>query len=405
MELQQDLPGGRRSLRIRVGPLTVAVTEIPGLSLTAHEWGDITLARRSYTAMWGGARSNLLLDEDPLDGRDGELYDTRHYLAWIRDGDEPAKLVTMRRVALDPSRLTGGQRADPLALLPADVQLWKVQQGDGRCLPLWNALRVYARRLAPDDELAEFRIAAIGRTGTFPYAERERAPRMRERTAIAFAAIQLLAAHGDSSLLWVCMLCPEFRDRVLGVVGVDGVYVAPAFTRTEEVLGLLPGSVRLDNDLPVVREHKTAFPGYFVDNDDAARVLAEMLDDGRLSLADLRSAIAEAIGWEVLARRSGRELKALMATATVPDGHRVARTLTRPDLFKFLVPLLVGERPLPGMSAAELRAHLLFETGDGPFSSTLVPAGWAANAEAILRAAEEKYAGPRARRCGMSPAA
>src|SRR5262249_48732634 len=98
VELRDDLPGGRRELLVRLGPFDVVVTEIPARSLTDHEWQDVLLARRSYAVMWGADGAHLA--EDPIDGREAAVYDTRHYLAWIRDGGDAAKLVTMRTVRL-----------------------------------------------------------------------------------------------------------------------------------------------------------------------------------------------------------------------------------------------------------------------------------------------------------------
>jgi hypothetical protein len=368
---------------MRIGPFSVEVMEVPGPSLSRQEWRDILMARSSYPAMWGGAGSDIFAC-DPLDGREPGIYDTRHYLAWIRDGHGPRKLVTMRKVALVPSRLTRRQRADPLELLPHDVRFWRARTEDGRCVPLWDVLRARTRRLAPHDEFAEFRIGSTGRTGTFPYGERQRTRRARERTGIAFAAIQVLATSGDPSLLYVCSLCPEFQDRVLGVIDVDGRYVAPAFTRTEEVLGLAPGSVSLDNGLPVVREHKSLFPGYFIDNDDAARLVAALLEDGRVTVGDLGAAIGRVGEHESAAGGDGRQLDELVALVGARNYRALAEVLTRPHLFKYLVPLLGPGEPL---------ARLLCETGDGPFSSTLVPRRWATSAWAILEAAEAKYGG------------
>jgi hypothetical protein len=367
---------------MRVGPFTVAVTEVPARSLTEAEWCDIQLARRSYPSMWGGDASDILTD-DPVDGRCSPLYDTKHYIAWVSDGDEPCKLVTMRKAALVPSQLTERQRADPFELLPPDLQFWSVRADGGGSVRLWDVVRDHARRLAPHDPFAEFRVASTGRTGTFPYGERRRTPREKERTAIAFAAIQLLAAYGDPSLLYVCSLCPEFQDRVLGVVDVDGVYVRPAFTRTEEVLGLPPGSVGLDDGLQVVRRHKARFPGYFLDNDDAARVVAALLDEGRITTADLGATFVRLAEQENVAGSHGRHLEELAALVATRDHRRLAEILTRPHLFKYLVPLMAPEMPL---------ARVLCEAGDGPFSSTLVPGRWATSAWAILEAAEAKYA-------------
>jgi hypothetical protein len=379
---------------MQVGPFAVAVTEVPGRSLCDHEWQDILGARRSYPAMWGGTGADIFAN-DPQDGRDTSPYETRHYLAWIRDGRGPCKLVTMRKVTVVPSRLTARERANPFDFLPLDIQLWRVRTEAGRSVPLWEVLRAHARCLAPGDELAEFRIAALGRTGTHPHGERQRTARERERTGIAFAAIQLLATYGDPSLLYICSLCPEFQDRVLAVVGTDGVNVPPAFTRTEEVLGLPPGSVGLDSSRPVVQEHKAAFPGYFLDNDDAARIVAGLLDDGRVTEGDLGAPILRLVEHESAKGGQGHRLDELVALIAARDHRALARMLTRPHLFKNLIPLMEPGRPL---------ASLLCETGDGPFSSTLVPGRWRSSAWAVLEAAEEKYEGAEVRAPETRPA-
>jgi hypothetical protein len=380
-------PSGRRQLHLTIGPFAVEVTEVQGRSLTEREWQDVLLARRSYTAMWGDAGAALLAN-DPLDGRDCPLYDSRHYIAWIRDEASQGKLVTMRKVRLVASVLTGSQRADPFALLPSDIQFWAVDAGSRRSVRLWDLLRAHGRRLAPDDDLAELRIAAIGRMGTFPCSEPERTPRHRERTAIAFAAIQMLAAHRDSNLLWTTMLCRELPDRVLGVADAAGACVAPAFTPTEEALGLPPGSVRLDNSQPAVREHKTTFPGYWVDNDAAARLVEGLMNEGQLASVDLRSAIAEAIGH---ARLAGRETRWLEEAASTMAGAKLAEAVTRPRVFQHVMPRLASTMRSSRMSAPEFADLLIARAGDGPFSSTVMPAEWAASARAVLRAAEAKY--------------
>src|SRR5262245_35032334 len=137
LELSADLPGGRRELRLQLGPIAVAVTEVPGPSLSEHEWRDIQLARRSYPGMYGGGGAG----SDRLDGRgaDASVYDTRHYLAWVRDGAEPGKLVTARKVLLRASGLTAAQRADPDELLPLAVRFWKIRTAGGD-VPLWQPL-------------------------------------------------------------------------------------------------------------------------------------------------------------------------------------------------------------------------------------------------------------------------
>jgi hypothetical protein len=75
-----------------------------------------------------------------------------------------------------------------------------------------------------------------------------------------------------------------------------------------------------------------------------------------------------------------------------PDHCRLADVLTRPRLFQHLVPVLAGNHQLTGMSAGDFRARVLYETRDGPFSSTVFPAAWAASARAVLNVARQKYA-------------
>jgi hypothetical protein len=78
-----------------------------------------------------------------------------------------------------------------------------------------------------------------------------------------------------------------------------------------------------------------------------------------------------------------------------PDHSRLAAVLTRPRLFKYLVPILAGDCQLAQISTAEIRARLLYDTRDGPFSSTVVPATWAASAATVLKAASAKHAADR----------
>lgn len=384
--LRTDLPGGRRTLRLDVGPVTVTVTEVPASALTEDEWRSVQLARLSYVAMWGRGDRSGIYATDRLDGlgEDAARYDAHHYLAWVRDGVQPARLVTARKVALRPHALTAAERADPAEWLPLDLAFWRVRGGDA---PLWGPFSAHLRGLAPDDELAPYRFACMGRVATFPFDDRDRAARRREWTAIAWAATQVLAAHGDPHLLWAWTICDEFPDRVMAVRDADGTPVRPAFIRTEELLGLPPASVELDDALEVVLEHKVGAPGYFVDNDDAADVLAGLLDGGRITVADLWPAIARLVGAEAGERTAG-----LLHTIAASDHRGLAEVLTRPRAMKHLIPLLAGEEPLSRMSASELRRRLLSETGDGPFSASVVPSTWSVGAWAMLRAAERRYA-------------
>lgn len=383
MRLRTDLPGGRRELQVDVGPYSVVVTEVPGPSLTDGEWRDIQLARQSYRTIWGTADSDLSgMPLDPADGRGPEpnLFDARHYLARVRDrGLGMAKLVTARSVALSPELLQQLQR-EPIPLLPPDIRFWRVRAGTG-WTPLWDRLEWLARQLAPDHALAGRRIASLGKLAAFPAGQREGAPRRRGLTAVAWAAIQVLATRHDPSLLYVMTVRSELVSHVLSLAGVG-----MSFTPTEEVLGLATGSMTVDND--VARWHKVGRPGYWVHSGDAADALVDLLEHRLVTVADLRPTMARLIEGESAIGGAGRELEELLAVRARPNHRRLAALLTRPRLCKYLIPLLRGDEPLAHLSCAELRTRLLFQTRDAPYSCTVMPAAWAASALAVLEAAE-----------------
>ena len=386
VEIEQ-LVNGRRRLYLEIGSLTVEAVEIAAHCLDERDWAVVQLARRSYSAMWG----TDLLAEDVFDGRGRSVYDTWHYVAWVKEDGEAGKLVTMRKVVLSPSRLTCEQIDQPLALLPPDIRFWGVHTDDGARSPLWEILKSYSRRLAPGEAHPEFRIASLSRTGTFPYRERERVRRRRDRTAIAFAAIQLLAACESTDLLYVSHLCSEFQERVLAIEDVDGRSMAPAHFKTDEILGLPMGCTRMDNRLPVVREHKAILPGYLLDNDSARALLAQLLHEGRLSIADLQPTIANVVEQEVALGGERAPLVDLVCAATSRDYDCVAEALTRPLFFKYMVPRIMSNEPLAHMSGAEFRDALIDGTADGPFSSTRSPRDWLESACRVLEAAKAKY--------------
>lgn len=399
--LEDGLAGGRRQLRLRIGSIAVQVTEVPGPSLSEQEWRNVLLARSSYTAMWGA--DPVMMANDPQDGREDGVYDTRHYLAWVRDSiDEgvaatdwarPGKLVTMRKVRLVGARLAAAQRADPFDLLPVDIQYWRARTRAGD-MPLWEPLKANARRLLPGDDLAQFRIAAIGRIGTFPYGETRVDQRQRERTAIGLAAIALLAAHEDPNLYWVCTLCSELHDRVLGIARRCGGYVAPGFPPTAQVLGLAADALYMDDDLAIVQAHKVGLPGYFIHTEDAAEVLTQLLDRQQLTITDLCAAFVHMLiaepHW-----RGAAHLQRLTRLLKARDHRGLAALLAQPRLLKYVTPLLTGDEPLSRMSSAEFRACLLRDTRDRPFSAMVRPGQWTTSVRAVLRAAAAKYGNGR----------
>jgi hypothetical protein len=354
--------------------------------MTDDEWREIELARRSLPRMWGAPGGDMsFLRFDPMDGRgpNASLYDARHYLAWVRDhGLGGVKLVTARVVRLRPSALAGWEH-DPLPLLPTDLRVWCIRAGAGST-PLWHRLTRFAKQLAPLDADAPFRVASIGRLTAYPAGQGDRSPRKRERTAVAWAAIQTLAALDDTSLLYVLTIRPELVSNVLTVGGVG-----MGFTASEETLGLPSGTVVLDDRLS--QGEKLGWPGYWVHSGDAAEALAALLAEGRVTLADLRPTIARLIECESAIGGAGRELEELVAVSTSPDHRRLASLLTRPRLCKYLIPLLRGDEPLSRMSHTDFQTRLLFETRTAPFSCTVLPEQWAASAQAVLEAADRRY--------------
>ncbi len=373
--------------------------ESPARSLRRDELAGIERARRSY-GMWGDA--SRAVQWDALDGLTGGGYDTRHYLAKVRDlADESGKVVATRMVRLLPAALTARQRARPHGLLSSDVAWWETTEGE----PLWPHLRRYARQLAPRDRHAPLRVASIGRIATWPHGEGERPSRKRERTALAFAAIQLLATTDPTHLAFTIVLCTELPDLVLGITTTGGHRLTPAFPPAAQVLGL-PG-LRLNRRLPEVQEHLWRYPGYWLDNDSAADRLREALDVGLVGLGDLQDAfqgiqcqatveereriarVRIGIVDPVMTEEEAREVAAGFRVARPPrfdraKHHRdLGRVLTWPRYARHLVPLL-EERP-------GLRAHML-QAGDGPFCSILTPSTMAVGARALLLAAGRKYA-------------
>lgn len=373
---------------MEVGPYTVVVTEVPGASLSKHERRDIDLTRQSYRTMWGGTEAEVAHGtEEDLDGDDGAqvAYNTRHYLAWVRDrGLDSVKLVTARRVNLQPGALN--DEGDPGQMLPPDIAFWRVHTPDGAAGPLWDWISAFARRLDPQEERVALRVACMGKLAAFPVGQRERSPRQRERTAVAWAAIQVLATLGDSNLLYVLTIRPELVSTVLTAGGVG-----MAFTSSEETLGLPPDSVFVSNVL--AWRHKVGRPGYWVHSGDAADALFGLLEQGRLTVAELRRAMGRLIEVESAIGGTGRELEELIALWREPDHRQLADLLTRPRMFKHLIPLLRGDERLSRISCGQLRACLLFATKNAPYSCTVLPGPWAASAQALLEATASRYTG------------
>jgi hypothetical protein len=357
----EALEGGRRALTMDIGLGVVRAVEIPGRAMSQDEWGLIQLARDAYVRMWGGEHEVKTIGQDPFDGLEqNDPYQTFHYLGRVDIPGADSRIITMRKVSLSPTAV--GEEPPP----PEDVTFWLARNSEtGETIPLWDMLMAAVE--FPSD------VAAISRTGTYPYRLRGRTPIERERNAIAFAAIQVLATEVDAHTYFICQLCQEFQNRVHSIDDGLGHRVALDFTRSEDTLDLSPEwQVRLNNHNHGVQHVKTFYPGYWVDGEDAARVMRDLLQNGALTDQDLRSAWPE-IPPELATAETGnaRELDELIGF------------LTKPKHFKYLIPVIKKH--------SSLHDKLIHEAASRPYSSTLVPRLWRQSALNLLSVAKEKY--------------
>jgi len=158
-------------------------------------------------------------------------------------------------------------------------------------------------------------------------------------TLEAFAAVRLVMmddARSDGVAYIACQLRPDLDTRVLCKHGIRF-----GFPRTEALLGMLPGAVRLNRRNPCVVEHLFEYPGYFLDADNLQQVLWRANQAGRIAVDDI-----------------------LDLTGLKPDAVCVPRNLHR------LARLLSG----PDELGTRLRALIAHEVGDGVYSS-VAPTG------------------------------
>ena len=205
--------------------VVVVAAKRPGQAWDQTARCHIEQARASYR-LWG--------DVPPWDQFDA-LETTSHYIGYV--------LYATADGRLEREALTGRLVREQ----PEDVTFYAV---DGR--PLADVL---AERL--DGALAgDSRIGAI----------RPRHAACNAFTLEAFAAVRLammMEARSDGVEYVACQLRPSLESRVLNR---NGLYFH--FPRTEELLGLPDGSVRLNRANPTVLHHMFSYPGYFLDAQD-----------------------------------------------------------------------------------------------------------------------------------------
>ncbi len=394
----QPLPHGRRILTLDLGLLGVAtVLESPAPALTSAEWQCIIAARESYRHMWGSSDKVADTQDDPFDGRGAfaHLYHTTHYIATVVTLGKPDKIITMRKVAIHPNALPP-QATDALPALVEDVGFWQVHDsGAGTAQPLGTVLQGYLEReqgLGPYPSPAHLPIAALSRSGTLPYERHpERHRDDRNRTAVAYALIQVAALLGDhATVFYAVQICEEFRTRAFALHLSGDSRVELDYPPTVHTLGLPADRtvVRLDRANPVIRWLLLNVPGFWLDNADLARLLAEMLDTGSLGGVDFAPASAELLASPDAVRLQPAQATLLQRLAgqealTLPEVQAGARLLATPRLTKYLIGLL--------HTYDVLAARVLTDVGDGPYSSVLEPQRYWQSVLRLLRAARELY--------------
>jgi hypothetical protein len=392
---------GRREVRLSIGSMQVRVAEIPSDELTAEDWRVIQTARDSYASMWGTGNGRIEeVKEDPFDGRgmQGAPYHVWHYIATVTSAGEEDKIFTLRKVYYP---LQGYQEREGMTpedvlhwieqYLPDDISFWEiVDQRMKNAHPLWEAIR------ANMESRGVFDFSTMSRCGVIPFAVTQRDERTREKSGIAFAAIQLLAAHGHTGQYIFGQICEEFAKKALKIVDNDGKDVVLDFSPAAQTLGLSSHqTLRLNRGHLAVRQHLATFPGYWVDNTVAAATLIRLRKEGTVSKEHIQSA------WDRLRRDAltNGEVMSKLRKALQHEGAMRAENdvpveieqveepiialLTTPRYFKYLIPL---------EAHAALYHGVVYESGDGPYAVALLPEGWENSARHLLCKAQQKYA-------------
>ena len=286
---------GRREVQLSVGSMQVRVVEVRSDELTAEEWRTIQTARESYASMWGGGDGSISeVQEDPYDGRGLQAvpYTVWHYLATVTCAGEEDKIITMRKVYYPLRSYCEAENMPPEevlnwveASLPDDISFWEiVNYRTNTAYPLWQELRARQSKRV-------FDFCAISRSGIIPYMVAARDERTREKSGLAFAAIQLLAAHGYTGEFIFAQQCEEFPHKVLRIVDRNGQDVVLDFSPAAQTLGLTAEQrLRLDRGHPPVLQHLASFPGYWVDNALAAATFTRLVHEGKVSTEEIQRA-------------------------------------------------------------------------------------------------------------------
>ena len=396
----QELEYGRKKFEMDVGRLgKVEVLDIPANVITEDEWEVIDLARRSYRHMWGGIQTIHKIEEDPFDGRPphDQEYLTSHQIASFISLDGRRKIVTNRKVTINPNR-------EVMPRLYDDIEFWKVvDKQNGSQLSFWEVLSSNLESsIFSDHNLPpELQIAAISRTGVFPYTPYEKDEEDHDETAIAWAMMQIATTYQDEHVFFVCQLCEEFPEKVHNIMNPeDGVITKLEFTKTEDILGFSPQMrLRLDRSNPYVQAHLLEFPGYWLEGESLFRLLVSLVNRDKLSANDFISVSSSLHGSDEKNLLQNHSLALLERSLSEKDLSRVdledlLKLFTKPRFSKYLIPLINAEGNInPSLEAEELRQSILQVVDERPYSSTLIPVRWQGSAKNLLRVAKSKYNG------------
>ncbi|MEM7798027.1 MAG: hypothetical protein AAF633_02455 [Chloroflexota bacterium] len=347
--------GGRWEFSMPIGPSCIRAVRIPAGEISAQEWNQIQNARLGYALMWGGGAEEQTVAEDPFDGRDpASPYQTFHFIGRLDIPGLPDRLITMRQVGVKPGCNNPAPPFD-------DAAFWLLQnRTTGEQIPLWEYLNTLVDHPS--------QLVAISRTGTHPWNAKSTTSLQleKERNAIAFAAIQILATYRPSFQYMSNQLCHEFRTRVHTIEAQSGETICLDFAATEETLGLTDQyRAVLNVQHPGVRHVKAYYPGYWVDPADAKTVLNAAVAADHITLHQLEE-IASTI--QISARYRGQDAVTI---------------LTKPCYFKHLIPLF---KKVP-----HLQESMVVDTAGRPYSSTLIPRKWGNSALRMLHFARENY--------------
>lgn len=404
----------RRVMRMDIGPMHVVTWEIEAGGLSPQERVILDLTRKSYDEMWGGSTFQLKEAYRQMDA--GERpFKTYQYITTMDQEGQERKFVTKRRVSPDLEEITQGQVSyPPEILIPDDISFWKVRDTvSSQEFSLWEALRLYFKRQGIDNGFSDprLRIAANHLTATYPFEITPKGEMQREKTAIGFAAIELLLADHPGDTFIACQLCPEFQDQVLTVKDINGQIVKLDFPKVPQTLGLSgEWVVEMDNGNPGVITHKLNLPGYWINNEGAAKVLENLCMARKITLGDLKPFYEGLLAKVDDEEKQNRLRKDLIRGGLFDPNQqqsplsdsflekdeeflkKVIRFATCSRYFKYLVPVYMQDsRVNDRLSAQELRDCLVHEAGDGPFPSLLSPKLWRLSNLELLKAAKIKY--------------